>query len=201
MDSSPPTAPSKTAPARVRDENRSRYAILGALTLGPKSGYDLRQFFARNLAFFWSESFGQIYPILRTLSAEGLVEADAVAGERRRPYHITDAGREALARWLAQPPAMEIGRVEVLLKLIFAGEAPPEATHAHLQVVRAEHAQRLAQYEQVARRLDTELASRAETVYWRLTLDYGRRVSEALVAWCDAAEQTLRDAAGARAPR
>ncbi len=185
------------APARVRDENRSRYAILGALTLGPKSGYDLRQFFARNLGFFWSESFGQIYPILRTLSAEGLVESNADAGERRRPYQITEAGREVLARWLAQPPASEIGRVEVLLKLFFAGEAPPGVAHAHLQVVRAEHVQRLAQYEQVARRLDTELASRDEVVYWRVTLDYGRRVSEALVAWCDAADQALRDAADA----
>lgn len=188
------------ASSRVRDENRSRYAVLGALTLGPKSGYDLRQFFARNLGFFWSESFGQIYPMLRTLSAEGLVEAETVASERRRPYHITAAGREALARWLAQPPATEVGRVEVLLKLFFAAEVPPSVALAHVQVVRTEHVQRLAQYEQVARRLDTELASREEVVYWRLTLDYGRRVSEALVAWCDAADSALRDAGQASVP-
>ncbi len=170
--------------------------MLGALTLGPKSGYDLRQFFARNLGFFWSESFGQIYPILRTLSAEGLVEAEPVANERRRPYRITAAGRAVLSRWLVQPPAIEIGRVEVLLKLFFAGEAPPGAAQAHLQVVRAEHAQRLAQYAQVHARLATELANREEVVYWRLTLDYGRRVSEALVAWCDAADVALRESDG-----
>ena len=46
---------------------------LGALTLRPMSGYDLRQFFSENLAFFWSESFGQIYPMLHALEAEGLV--------------------------------------------------------------------------------------------------------------------------------
>ncbi len=170
--------------------------MLGALTLGPKSGYDLRQFFSRSVGFFWSESFGQIYPILRTLSAEGLIEAEPATNERRRPYRITEAGRAALKQWLEQPPVMEVGRIEVLLKLFFAGEASPAVAFDHLQVVRNEHMQRLERYAQVADRLDTELADHAQVVYWRLTLDYGRRTSEALLAWCDAAEAALREATG-----
>ena len=82
-------------PSRPREANRSRYAILGALTLRPMSGYDLRRFFEDNLAFFWSESFGQIYPMLHALEEEGLVTLARGADERRRPYRITPSGRAA----------------------------------------------------------------------------------------------------------
>lgn len=54
-------------------KNRSRYAILGALTIRPMSGYDIRQFFAKSVSHFWDESYGQIYPILKGLHSEGLV--------------------------------------------------------------------------------------------------------------------------------
>ena len=48
-------------------ESRSRYAVLGALTIAPMSGYDLRAFFDQSVRFFWNESYGQIYPELRRL--------------------------------------------------------------------------------------------------------------------------------------
>jgi hypothetical protein len=40
----------------------SRYALLGMLSLGPGSGYDLKKRIEGSLAHFWSESYGQIYP-------------------------------------------------------------------------------------------------------------------------------------------
>ncbi len=47
---------------------------------------------------------GALYPVLRTLSAHGLLASRVVpsyAGPPRRYYRITDAGRDTLARWLA----------------------------------------------------------------------------------------------------
>jgi PadR family transcriptional regulator PadR len=46
---------------------------------------------------------GALYPVLRTLSAHGLLASRVVpsyAGPPRRYYRITAAGRETLARWL-----------------------------------------------------------------------------------------------------
>lgn len=46
---------------------------------------------------------GALYPVLRTLSAHGLLASRVVpsyAGPPRRYYRITPAGRETLARWL-----------------------------------------------------------------------------------------------------
>ncbi len=47
---------------------------------------------------------GALYPVLRTLSAQGLLTSRVVpsyAGPARRYYRITDAGRTTLVRWLA----------------------------------------------------------------------------------------------------
>jgi PadR family transcriptional regulator PadR len=47
---------------------------------------------------------GALYPVLRTLSAHGLLASRVVpsyAGPPRRYYRITPAGRATLARWLA----------------------------------------------------------------------------------------------------
>lgn len=47
---------------------------------------------------------GALYPVLRTLSAHGLLASRVVpsyAGPPRRYYRITAAGRETLVRWLS----------------------------------------------------------------------------------------------------
>ncbi len=49
-------------------------ALLGLLSLGPMSGYDIRQLISQSIGYFWSESYGQIYPGLKRLAAAGLVE-------------------------------------------------------------------------------------------------------------------------------
>jgi len=46
---------------------------------------------------------GALYPVLRTLSAQGLLTGrvvPSVAGPPRRYYRITELGRATLARWL-----------------------------------------------------------------------------------------------------
>ena len=60
-----------TAPPRT---NTSRHAILGVLSLCPMSGYDVKKLIERSIAHFWNESYGQIYPILNRLAAEGFAE-------------------------------------------------------------------------------------------------------------------------------
>jgi PadR family transcriptional regulator PadR len=45
---------------------------------------------------------GALYPVLRSLEAEGLLESEvepSVAGPPRRYYKITDAGRQTLIKW------------------------------------------------------------------------------------------------------
>ena len=192
--------PSFSRPGPDVRENRSQYAILGALTLGPMSGYDFKQFADESVRHFWAESFGQIYPMLRRLEAEGLVErrpAPAEAGRERIVYGITDAGRQALARWVGEPARHDVGRTEVLLKLFFARSAPPGTAGRLLRAFRAEHAARLERYEAEERRLHAERGEFVDDLpYWLATLSYGRHVSRTLVAWCDESLAALAEESG-----
>ena len=134
-----PTRPPPAARHAPR-ESRTRWVILGMLSAEPMTGYGLRKAIAGSVGHFWQESFGQLYPALRRLAAEGLVEGRATRGGPGRggaTYHVTPAGRAALAGWLAVPPALAPQRNEVLLKVFFAGAVPPAVTCRNLDQVAA----------------------------------------------------------------
>src|SRR5580698_5087465 len=89
-----------------RRTNQSLFAMLGLLSLGPRTGYELRKLSEVSIRHFWRESYGQIYPSLRALEAQGLVaRKPEMGGVRGRPnrqvYAITEAGEAALREWLA----------------------------------------------------------------------------------------------------
>lgn len=177
-------------------ERKTRYVLLGILTWGPMSGYDMKKTIERSLGFFWQESYGQIYPMLAQLAAEGLA-AKAVEAQDGRPdrhvYAITEAGRVALRAWLAQPTAPHRERVEVLVKLIFGQQVPPADNLAHLARFRAEHEALLAQYRQIEQRLEAASREHPAALYSLLTVRAGLRVSEAYCQWCDEATALVTD--------
>ena len=41
-------------------ENKSKYAVMGVLSICPASGYDIKKFMECSTSNFWSESYGQI---------------------------------------------------------------------------------------------------------------------------------------------
>jgi hypothetical protein len=103
-------------------------------------------------------------------------------------YAITPLGRAALARWLAAPAEPQAGRrLEILLKLFFARQADPRVARQLVTDFRAHHAALLATYAATEARLSAEDAAHPDFPFWLVTLRYGQRVSEALVAWCDEA--------------
>jgi PadR family transcriptional regulator AphA len=107
--------------------SRTRFLILGLLCEGPLSGYDIARLTRLRFRFFWSESYGQIYPELRRLSAEGLIaELHPTGGPRgKRSWSLTGAGGVALRSWLAEKGASDSARLETLLKAYFAFAGAP----------------------------------------------------------------------------
>src|SRR5207247_10857077 len=92
--------------------------VLGLLSLGPRSGYDIKAIVDRSTRFFWAASYGQIYPELRRLEREGLIKGKDVpnGGRTRRVYEITAAGRDALVAWLPGNTVTVDARDESLLR-------------------------------------------------------------------------------------
>lgn len=110
--------------------------LLGLLSGQPVSGYDLGQKIRASVGSFWRESYGQIYPNLKRLEAEGLATAKTVrqiGNPEKRIFSITGKGRERLAEWLALEPQPEIPRNEMLLKLFFGAQISPEISIQHLE--------------------------------------------------------------------
>jgi PadR family transcriptional regulator AphA len=96
--------------------------ILGMLKLGVATGYDIKRVIDGSTRFFWTASYGQIYPELKRLRKAGLVRGEqAPRGKvKRTVYSLTPKGEEALHDWLtdSEDVLFEI-RDESLLRLFF----------------------------------------------------------------------------------
>jgi DNA-binding PadR family transcriptional regulator len=162
-------------------------ALLGLLSLGPMSGYDIRQLIQRSIGHFWSESYGQIYPGLKRLAAAGLVvkKTERKKGSPdRHVYSLTADGREQLRRWLKLPVAEEVPRNELLLKLFFGAHVSPNVSREHVQTYLKSHQEELRVYAAVAKTLRKEEANDPQLPFWLMTLNMGRHRSAAMVKWC-----------------
>ncbi|MFQ5698059.1 MAG: PadR family transcriptional regulator [Myxococcota bacterium] len=174
--------------------NRTHFAVLGFLTLGPMSGYDIRKLVAQSTENFWSESFGQIYPALRRLEAERLIDKQVTASQGGRPRHVytlNDRGRRALAAWLREPTEPGPVRIELLLKLFFGARCERETTRRQILDYRDRVANDLERYRSITERLHRERADAADLPYWLLTLRFGECDCAAHLAWCDEALEIL----------
>ena len=162
-------------------------ALLGLLSLGPMSGYDIRQLITRSIGHFWSESYGQIYPGWKRLAAAGLVEKKTER-QKGRPdrhlYSLTDAGKKQLQEWLKLPVEREVPRSELLLKLFFGGQVSASVSRAHVQTYLESHEKELQVYGAIAKKLRKEEADDPQLPFWLMTLNMGRHRSAAIVKWC-----------------
>ena len=127
------------------------HIILGIISLNPCSGYDMKMEFEQGGASMLSAlSFGSIYPRLKQLEEEGLIEIEQESkdGRHRKVYELTGRGWQELQRWLDQSSEYPIPmRDELLLKMLFWGAsgAPRETLMAHLRI-RYEESSEVLQY-------------------------------------------------------
>ncbi|WP_159500480.1 PadR family transcriptional regulator [Microbacterium sp. 18062] len=134
-----------------------RYALLALVRVGPQSGYDLQKQFAVSVGHVWHAPDSQIYPELRKMEAEGLVQGEEqIRGERgtRRMYHITPAGEQAFLDWLASPPEYQRVRDPAHLRAAYLEAATPAQARAFLRAHIAQWEGELDQWEGELRRID-----------------------------------------------
>ena len=169
-------------------EVKSKYAILGMLSIEPMSGYDIKKEVENSISNFWTESYGQIYPVLRNLIAEKLVtkSVEREAGKPdRHVYSLTAKGRKELRQWLRKDFAPKIQRDEFLLKLFFGEEIPAKANIAHVEQFRDRQRGLLQKYRAVEKQIVREYSDNTNAPYWLMTVRYGQHVSRALLQWSD----------------
>lgn len=168
------------------------YVILGMVSKGPRSGYEIKAVVDGSTRFFWAASYGQIYPELKRLSEAGLIQGiDSPTGGRKRTvYEITADGEEELKAWLRQPPETYEMREEGLLKLFFANLLPPREA---VEILRAMRAHRLEVAEQL--RAMEPAAVKKEDPFPLIVLRGGIEFAEWFADWCERMEAQILDSA------
>lgn len=159
----------------MREVNATAAALLGLLRSGPMTGYDLTRAATELFEDFWTVTRSQVYRELGAMAADGLLEAGPAGKRDRRPYALTDIGREAFTTWLHAEPGPDTVRIPLLLRLAFVDALQPARLAELVAAQRAEHAARLTGYEQLAASLPDVPA----------TLAFGLRYERAVLAWFD----------------
>jgi len=160
------------------------HIILGIISLVPCSGYDMKIEAERgSLGMLSALGFGSIYPRLKQLEEDGLVEIQQIEteGRRKKVYELTAGGWRELARWLKEPPAFPLPfRDDLLMKMLFWGAAGADRT-ALIEHLRARREESIEVLEYLAEWQKSETAFIDE--YGMLVLTYIKTRLEAEIAW------------------
>jgi len=181
-----------------------KHALLGFLNYGPHTGYELKKVFDISVAHFWNAELSQIYPSLKSLETEGLVEMTVeVQSDRpnRKVYSITDDGRRELIEWLAIPAESDQVREPLLVKIFFGSSLPRPDLLTVLHKRASDLRQTIAKGNAgcgAVRGLARVIGLEREGLFWELTLDAELKHSEAALEWTEdairrieAADETL----------
>ncbi|MFJ4621529.1 PadR family transcriptional regulator [Streptomyces sp. NPDC088812] len=146
-----------------------RYALLALLTARPLTAYDMAKQFSASVGHVWHAPDSQIYPELRRMESDGLVEArELTSGGRRtkREYRITDDGLVEFRAWADTPLDYQRERDVHHLKAAYLEWADPAAAREQLQRHLTFHSEQLqqwlAQRDGVLDRSNPTLAARLE---------------------------------------
>jgi DNA-binding PadR family transcriptional regulator len=167
------------------------------IRLGKRTGYEIKQLVDVSARFFWTTSYGQIYPELKRLEQAGLIEGEAAptGGRNRTVYSLTSAGERTLDEWLASRGELvwEL-RDEGLLKLFFSEGRDPDEVVELMRSARARSEAVAAQLRELAPDGLDEPGPGP-----MLALEFGIAFNEWLAEWWRDAEERVARATGVAA--
>jgi PadR family transcriptional regulator, regulatory protein AphA len=176
----------QTTPVKTK-LSATEAAVLGLLTRGERSGYDLNKAVQRGVGYIWAPAKSQIYAVLPRLVGGGYATRRSKAQEQRpdkQLYRITGEGRRAFTEWLEEPESGTSGD-RFLLKVFFGAHMSREALVSLVEEARRQSEAKVAQYQ----RIEEEIRDREQDFYGYLTLRYGLASQRAFIRW---ANETLR---------
>lgn len=168
-------------------KNKTRFVILGLLSEGELTGYDIKKIIDNRFSFFWSESFGQIYPELKKLESQNLITSNKPKQKSRRErifYSITSDGLKALQNWMKEPNEKESMRFEILLKMYFAQNTSKEVIKSQVEEFMNIHKQQLIILNMFQKELSDKANFHENHDDILRVVDFGQKVYEAYINWC-----------------
>ncbi|MDE7331076.1 MAG: PadR family transcriptional regulator [Lachnospiraceae bacterium] len=182
----------------MANEKKIDCVILGLLSHEDLTGYEIKKRMDTTLKYFWSASYGSIYPALNDLVARGLATKREDMGSRRNKliYTITDDGRDYLKKWLTLPVEKDELRYETLLKLFFGNEQGIENALSHIESFGKKIEKELPYLLHAETLLNNCLNENTAHKYYLLTVMFGIKTYRAYLEWCQDAQKLLEDNGG-----
>jgi DNA-binding PadR family transcriptional regulator len=182
-----------------------RHALLALLSEGPKYGLQLREEFEARTGEVWPLNVGQVYTTLQRLERDEMVEAEDDGKESKggreskdgpqKRFHLTEAGRVELARWLRTPPDMSSPpRDELVMKILVALRVPDTDVHVVIQAHRrylVELMQQWTRIKEAEAEHDLSLALVVDAELFRL---------DSVIRWLDTADGRIKRASADPGP-
>lgn len=168
-----------------------QHALLTSLLEKPSSGYELANRFDHSIGYFWQATHQQIYRELGRMTEAGwlLVEHNPTGtGRRKKIYHVLDAGRQELARWVGDSGGPGRNDQALLIKLRAEAVMGPLGVGRELGRLVEQHQQRLQMYRDIEQRdFSNPTMSHAQKLQYAV-LRMGIKTEENWLAW---AKETL----------
>ncbi|WP_371018761.1 PadR family transcriptional regulator [Pseudalkalibacillus sp. JSM 102089] len=179
----------------MEKQSNTKFAILGLLTTGCRTGYSMKQMMDDSLNHFWKISYGQIYPTLKSLLDEELitVQKQSESGKPdKKEYELTQLGWDALKKWMETPvEEVALEKNELLLKLFFSHHQSDEAVKKQLESYLAKLLDRFKTYEAIEEMIVQTYGDQGDAKFWLMTLDYGKRTTKVAIEWAKDAKIKL----------
>ena len=164
--------------------NATAASVLGLLHRGPMTGWDVARMAEVGLGDFWNVTQSQVYRELRQLETAGLVEAGPSGPRDKKPYSVTDKGREAFAVWMRREPGPDLIRSPLLLMVFFGRHLDAAHRRRFLAIQQLRHEQNLDEYRRVLTRLGRDEPDLAKVVQFAVFHE------EAVLQWFAWLEET-----------
>jgi DNA-binding PadR family transcriptional regulator len=178
----------------MANEKKMNQVILGLLSHESLTGYEIKKRIDTMLKYFWSASYGSIYPTLSALVQDGFVTKKETVenGRDKITYTITDAGRGYLKEWLSIPVTKDELRYETLLKLFFGSVAGTQISLEHIEHFEEKTKSELPYLQKAVKTLEGIQEDNVHK-YYMMTAMFGVKVYQAFLEWCDEAKQILKE--------
>lgn len=181
-----------------------KHGILGLLTYGSMTGYELMKVFNESLTFFWNAQTSQIYRELDTIEKKGWVNSKYIVQEdkpNKKLFTISDKGKEELVRWVDKHSAKDMMKIRdsMTMRVFFGSEGDIDALKRELIEYRSINEHFLNSLKKVESELDyrEQIAKKpGEKLYWLMGIKRGYKTAQSNMEWVDECLELLENMKG-----
>jgi len=176
------------------------HSILGFLSYGSMTGYDLAKAFGSSVKFFWYAQTSHIYLELSKLEQKEFVTCEVVVQTEKpskKLYSITERGKNEFFRWLSSDNHEFSKGIKnaFLMKVFFSGCNPPEQCIAMLKNFSHDCSKYLNEMNDIPGSIEQygKLVNPYEKIYWGLAADFGYGYIRMCMDWADRCIKKLEE--------